>query len=370
MPSSTAAPVIVAACIATALMAAGSQQPQRSSPAWNAPAAARHLDGRAEWWLHWPNAARDHDTVCVSCHTSMSYAMARPALRAALGDDASTAPERAIVANVVKRVRLWNEVEPFYPDQTRGLPKTSESRGTEAILNALMLATRDARTGVLTDDARLAFTNLWPLQFKAGDLNGAWAWLNFHLEPWESSDSPYYGAALAALAVGRAPSGYSSSPDIQDRLKRLRDYLARRADTESLFNRVMALWASTALQGILTPVQRQAIIDAAVSRQQSDGGWTTSALGVWKRVDSTPLDTASDGYATGLMTLVLQQAGASRTEGLVSRGLSWLAQHQDVASGGWFAASLNKQREPSSDAGRFMSDAATAYAVLALTQPH
>ncbi len=258
-------------------------------------------------------------------------------------------------------------MEPFYPDQTRGLPKTSESRGTEAVLNALILAARDAPTGALTNDARQAFDNLWPLQFKAGDLRGAWAWLNFHNEPWESSDSPYYGAALAALAVGSAPGGYASSPEIQDRLKLLRDYLEHRADTESLFNRLMVLWASTKLPGLLTPGQRQAIVDSAVSKQQDDGGWSTSALGSWKRADSTAQDTASDGYATGLITLVLQQSATSGTGASMSKGLSWLVRHQDAPTGMWVASSLNKQRDAASDAGKFMSDAATAYAVLALT---
>ena len=105
-----------------------------------------------------------------------------------------------MLAYVVKRVRMWKEVEPFYPDQTSGLPKTSESRGVESVMNALILATRDASDGVLSDDARLAFSNMWALQFKAGELKGAWAWLNFHYEPWEGPDSGYFGAALAAIA--------------------------------------------------------------------------------------------------------------------------------------------------------------------------
>src|SRR6266571_2167407 len=115
------------------------------------------------------------------------YARARPALRAELGEADLPAPERKLLDNVVKRVRLWKEVEPFYPDQSRGLPKTSESRGTEAILNSLVLASHDAATGTLTEDTRQAFNNLWALQFRAGDQAGAWAWLNFHYEPWESS---------------------------------------------------------------------------------------------------------------------------------------------------------------------------------------
>jgi len=51
----------------------------------------------------------------------------------------------------------------------------------------------------------------------------------------------------------------------------------------------------------------------------------------------------------------------------VLRSVAWLAEHQDHTSGAWPASSLNKARDPATDAGRFMSDAATAFAVLALS---
>lgn len=355
-------------CAITSLSAAPSPQAHGSSPSWNAKAAAGYLDGRMEWWLHWPNAARDHDTSCVSCHTALPYALARPALHAVLAEREPSSPERSMLAHVVKRVRMWKDVEPFYPDQTRGLPKSSESRGTEAVLNALVLAARDASTGALTDDTRQAFANMWSLQFTAGDLKGAWAWLNFHYEPWESSESPYYGAALAALAVGTAPGAYASSPEVQDRLKLLRDYLQRSVDNERLFNRLTVLWAATKVPNLLTPDQRHAIVEAAVKVQQDDGGWATAGLGTWKRVDGTPLETASDGLATGLVALVLQRAGMSHGSDPVGRALTWLVRHQDASTGQWPASSLNKKRDPASDVGKFMSDAATAYAALALAE--
>jgi squalene-hopene/tetraprenyl-beta-curcumene cyclase len=339
-----------------------------SGSTWNARAAAAYLDGRMEWWLQWPNAARDHETACVSCHTSLPYAIARPALRSALHESEMSAPERAMLAHVVKRVRMWKEVEPFYPDQTRGLPKSSESRGTEAVLNAVVLSARDASTGTLTDDTRQAFGNLWTLQFKAGDLKGAWAWLNFHYEPWEATESPYYGAALAALAVGTAPGAYSSTPEIQAPLELLREYLRHGVERQRLFNQLAVVWASAKLPGLLTGPERQAIVDAAISKQQDDGGWSMAALGGWQRADGTPLETASDGYATGLIAVALRDADPSAGAS-VKKAIAWLVRHQDPATGRWWAASLNKARDPASDAGRFMSDAATAYAVLALADP-
>src|SRR6185295_10664012 len=70
-------------------------------------------------------------------------------------------------------------------------------------------------------ERRRAFDNLWALQMKTGDLSGAWAWLNFHYEPWEAERSAYFGATLAAVAVATAPGGYAAAPEIQDRTKQL-----------------------------------------------------------------------------------------------------------------------------------------------------
>src|SRR6478672_7350974 len=165
----------IAASLAATLASAQPRPGATSVPSWNAAAAAAYLDGREAWWLTWPTASRDHNTSCISCHTALPYALARPALRAALTEQAPPEPERRLVENVVKRVQLWRDVDPFYPDQTRGLPKTSESRGTEAVLNAVILSGRDARSGALTDDGRRAFDNLWALQFRAGEPKGSWA---------------------------------------------------------------------------------------------------------------------------------------------------------------------------------------------------
>jgi len=74
----------------------------------------------------------------------------------------------------------------------------------------------------------------------------------------------------------------------------------------------------------------------------------------------------SDGYATGLVAFVLQmETPRDRIE--LQRARAWLTRNQNQVDGSWPAYSLNKRRDLSSDVGRFMSDAATAYAVLALT---
>lgn len=336
-------------CFATALFAAD------SAATWSARSAADYLDGRMEWWSTWKTAARDHDTFCVSCHTVAPYALGRPALRAALGEQAPSATERKLIENVTRRVRMWNEVEPYYPDATRGVPKTRESRGTEAILNALVLKRYHSA------DLSRALDNMWSQQVTEGDAKGAFPWLEFHNAPFEG-DSQYYGAALAAIAAGS--DNRASSP-----AKQLTAYLLRERDQQVPVNRVMLLWASTEMTGLLTLAERDAIIGETLARQQPDGGFSLSNLvGDWKRHDNTPLETSSDGYATGLVSFVLERAGLPRGRPELQRALAWLRSHQQAADGRWLAYSLNKQRDLATDTGKLMSDAATAYAVLALEE--
>jgi hypothetical protein len=52
----------------------------------------------------------------------------------------------------------------------------------------------------------------------------------------------------------------------------------------------MLLWASATAPGLITREAQQAIVDALVGAEQSDGGWSTASLGSWKRNDGTPLD--------------------------------------------------------------------------------
>jgi squalene-hopene/tetraprenyl-beta-curcumene cyclase len=373
---------LLALILATGALAACSHAKANSagaSQSWDPKAAAVYLDQRETTWSQWPGAARDHDTFCVSCHTAVPYILSRPALRGSLAETGPSILERKLLDDVTKRVQLWNTTDPYYSDKDYQGSKVAESRGTEAVLNALILANYDAQNGHLSDVTRAAFSNMWATQQTEGSGKGAWSWLQFGMEPWEASDSQYYGAALAALAVGSAPENYRSTPEIQEKLGMLREYLNREYRKQSTINHAVVLWASTKLPGLIAPERQQYIIKEISDEQQSDGGWELPPLAwpkdgsvhalvhKWLRSDGSTQARKSDGYATGLMAYVLRQSGIGAEDPRLQRARAWLTGNQNKNEGSWPSLSLNQRRDPSSNTGRFMSDAATAYAVLALS---
>lgn len=347
-------------------------------PNWDATRAVAYLDSRETWWQSWGPAQKDHGTICISCHTVLPYAMARPSLRQAANETAMSTPEKALLNSVEKRVRSWTQVAPFYSDRD-GRDKAAQSRATEAVLNAVILASYDVRQGALRPITRTAFDEAWALQERAGENAGGWKWQDFNLAPWESVESGYQGAALLAVQAENVPDGYAAEPLPAAYLERLREYLKREYSSQPIMNQLYVLWASGKSPALITSVQRKSLLETLQSLQQHDGGWALSSLDqgngernsrwrwIRKQLSISVKPTDSDGCATGLVVLVLEKVGTSRQDPMLARGLQWLNRHQN-SDGSWRAESLNVKRNPQTDVGRFMTDAATGYAVMALEE--
>jgi len=335
------------------------------TPTWDRAAAAHYLDQRETWWQVWPRAQKDHGTVCISCHTQVPYAMARPALRRELGETTLSAPEQAMLASVEQRVTNWREMTPFYTDEKNGPGKTLEAHNTEAVLNAIILSSFDQWLGHLRPVTEAAFANAWALQESSGPLAGSWTWQNFHLGPWEGDESGYQTSALLLIQGRLAPGGYAKRRDVAPHLNQLRAYLQRGYEVQPLLNKLYVLWASGSDHDLLNTAQRKALVGALAGKQQADGGWNSSSLDPYTRKDGSPIPTASDGYATGLAIVALESAGTNPRDPVLQRAVTWLKTHQNP-DGTWTAESINKHRNADTDPALFMTDAATAYAVLAL----
>jgi len=343
---------------------------------WNPHLAADYLDRREVWWQGWPEATMDHGTICVSCHTVVPYAMIRSELGRELNETETPAPLKVLMDSVEKRVDHWSVMAPYYSEDA-GPGKSAESRATESVLNAVILVSYDTQHGHMRPITQTALDEAWALQEKAGEIAGAWKWQDFHLAPWESVESGYQGATWLMLEVENAPDGYANEPKVREHLERLKEYLLRDYATQPLINRLYILWLSSKVPELLTPADRKTLLETVQSDQLADGGWSLLSLDPrskrqnvrWEhKLKQEIIDMVkpaeSDGYATGLAVVALEESGTSRQDKMLRGGLVWLERHQR-SDGSWWAYSLNELPDPQSDIGRFMSDAATAYAVMA-----
>src|SRR5512136_2980697 len=172
---------------------------------WDRPAAAKYLDDRINLWFVRATQLRagEGKVTCVSCHTVVPYLLARPALRKAMRITEPTSLEARLLDNVTRRAETWLN------GASMSDAKHGGQRGTEEVLNALILARHDADEGKLqaSDITRKAFRRLWETQ----QSDGAWDWMDFAQEPDESASARFYGATLAAVAVGTVPMLWGGS---------------------------------------------------------------------------------------------------------------------------------------------------------------
>ncbi len=297
---------------------------------WSPRLAADYLDGRQKEWFQW-KTAQTSGGPCVSCHTGVTYLIARPELRRKLGETQPTAYETGLLQTLRS---------PGFGGAFLKEPLADQTAGVQTIHSALFLK------------EEAALDHLWSLQIREGADKGAWKWFHLNLDPWEMPESTFYGATLAAMAVHRASDEHKAKH--REPIAMLADYLKREKASQPLHNRLMLLWAMPEI------IDKKALIQEALKLQQADGGWSIESLGPWKRESRSK---GSDAYATAFAAYVLEKSGHRSRE-----AINWLKTHQNREYGFWASESMNKEYPADSMMAKFMQDAATGFAVLALLE--
>jgi squalene-hopene/tetraprenyl-beta-curcumene cyclase len=294
--------------------------------------AADYLDLVA---LDWQKERR-----CGTCHTNFAYLMARPSI-------SSVSPPRAEVRSFFESMveKRWKEKGPRWP--------------AEVVVAATTLAANDrATTRRLHATTRKALDRMWTLQRE----DGGWDWLICGWPPMESDD--HYGVTFAAIGVGLAPDDYAKTAAAKKGLEGIRKFLLANPSL-SLHHKAMELWASMHVDGLLEKKKRRRIVDELFARQRPDGGWAIAALiegcKDHERKDGKKQDLeTSDGYGTSFVVYVLREAGVPSDDARIRKAIAWIKSNQRE-SGRWFT------RSPTKDSKHFISNAGTAFAVMALS---
>ncbi len=323
---------------------------------WNKQLAAEYLDARQEAWFAWRAPAKDAGGACLSCHTGLTYLLARPALRAALHDATPTKRETALREGITFRLESEKPGRMF-KGRTKE-PELTQAAAVQAVVETCALATGKAPAEMLAK----SLDRMLQLQ----DAQGGFPWFDLHDSPWEEAKSGYFGGALAAAALDMAPAGYTDKTEVKRQIAAFEEYLKREFSAQPLHHRLTLLSASQGIGKAVPADVRQATLDETARLQHTDGGWTIAELGPWKSKGNLVENAESDNYATAIAVMALQRAGGAKKS--VESGLAFLRTHQDAATGAWLASSMNHKYPPESMMFQFMNEAATAYAAIALLE--
>ena len=291
---------------------------------------------------------------CVSCHTNGTYMTIRPSLSPSLG--APNDAERTFFVEQLKKLAGEN-------------PKKIQ-RGTgpaQVIYLAAGLAEWDKHvTGSLSPKTDQALRLMFSLQLQHGSWGTEDCW-----PPYESD--AYHLATVAAMAAATAPGWIKQiktgeNPELLTRIDKLKKYL--RSEPPHDYGRTLLLWASARMPDLITPSERQRLIELLFEHQREDGGWslrTMAAPEAWgsgnraEKLKSEPgfSDPASDGHMTGLAIVALREAGVPGNDPRIQQGVAWLNRNQRE-SGRWWTRSLNTDR------AHYITYSGTALPALAL----
>ena len=328
--------------------AAGADEPLRTK--FSQDLALKYVENAA---LAWKRARN-----CVSCHTTGTYLQLRPAMAKTLGE-----PATEIRKLFVQETKKYTDKAEKHEQKYRSLMKSDVPTQITYIANGL--AAWDKHTSGNTSPETVAALQLMlNVQSKDGSYSNVTCW-----PPFESSR--YQGATVAAMALGTAPGWLKSVTDKTTlaKIAQLKKYLQTTKPAHD-YERLVLLWASTRLSGLIEKERKQKILDMVLSKQRPDGGWSIRSFGTpetWGRgsrkkrlaAEENYQNPDSDGHQTGLAMIVLMDAGVSKDHEAIQAGAKWLLSNQR-ASGRWWTKSLN------TDTYHFITYSGTVYPLLAL----
>jgi len=316
--------------------------------------AVKYVEDGAKAWVY--------DRGCITCHTTGAYGIIRPQLSESLGQ-----PPPYFRAFLEEHL-----IETLAEDPEE---LTKGANPGRIVQLATSLASWDAYVDQrLSPQTEQALELMFSLQLDYG------AWHSLDCCPPFESDV-FQLATVAAMAVGIAPGWLeqATSPELQEKISGLREYLGRVAPPND-YSRVFLLWADQYLPGVIDAERKQDVIRMILDHQRPDGGWSIRSFSEpeqWGQSGSSPNsylanraprlraeadfgDPPSDGHQTGLALVVLTSAGISSTHPAVERGIAWLKANQRQ-SGRWWTKSLNN------NTWHFITYTGTLYPVMALT---